>query len=84
MRHSTDPSGRPGTPEAPAKCKGCQASWRGTVRAQCRVCHVTFDDDVLFDAHRRTGVCVHPRSLGLVVMGGVWCRLLAGEWAEAS
>jgi hypothetical protein len=47
-------------------------------------CHVTLDDDVVFDTHRRTGLCVHPRSLGLVVVGGVWCRLLAGEWTEAS
>ncbi|MGH3855713.1 MAG: hypothetical protein ACRDR6_19940 [Pseudonocardiaceae bacterium] len=30
---------------------GCAASWREAVRAHCRVCHVTFDDDVLFDAH---------------------------------
>ncbi len=65
-------------------CAGCEASWRGAVRAHCRVCHVTFDDDVLFDAHRRTGVCVHPRCLGLIVAGGVWCRLLAGDWTAAS
>ena len=43
-----------------------------------------FDDDVVFDTHRRTGLCVHPRSLGLVVVGVVWCRLLAGEQTEAS
>jgi len=42
------------------------------------------DDDVLFDAHRRTGRCVHPRCLGLVVVDGVWCRLLAGERTAAS
>jgi hypothetical protein len=62
-----------------AACAGCEASWRSTVRAHCRVCHVTFDDEVLFDAHRLTGVCVDPRCLDLVVVGGVWCRLLAGQ-----
>lgn len=65
-------------------CAGCAALWRGTVRAHCRVCHVTFDDDVMFDAHRRTGRCVYPRCLGRVVEGGVWGRLLAGERAAAS
>lgn len=34
---------------------GCGASWRGTVRAHCRVCHVTVADDILFDTHRLTG-----------------------------
>ncbi|PZS24026.1 MAG: hypothetical protein DLM60_01390 [Pseudonocardiales bacterium] len=56
-----------------ATCPGCQASWRGTVRAHCRACHITFDNDVVFDAHRRTGRCEHPRSLGLILEGGVWC-----------
>ena len=54
------------------------------MRAYCWACQVTFDDDVVFDTHRRTGLCVHPRSLGLVVVGVVWCRLLAGEQTEAS
>jgi hypothetical protein len=44
---------------------------------------VTFDDEVLFDAHRRTGVCVHPQCLDLVMVGGVWCRLLAGQQITA-
>jgi len=36
---------------------------------------MTLDDDVVFDTHRRTGRCVHPRSLGLVVWAvwGVGC-----------
>jgi hypothetical protein len=61
-----------------AACAGCAASWRGVRRAHCRGCHVTFDDEVLFDAHRVTGVCVPARCLDLVVVDGVWCRLLAG------
>ncbi|MGH3853935.1 MAG: hypothetical protein ACRDR6_10670 [Pseudonocardiaceae bacterium] len=67
-----------------AACAGCAAAWRGVVRAHCRGCHVTFDDDALFDAHRRTGRCVAPRRLGRVVVGGVWCRLLVGEFTAAS
>ncbi|MGH3514499.1 MAG: hypothetical protein ACRDRB_19830 [Pseudonocardiaceae bacterium] len=63
---------------------GCAASWREAVRAHCRVCHVTFDDDVLFDAHRPAGICVRPRRLELVVGGGMWCRLPVGEWTAAS
>jgi hypothetical protein len=58
-------------------CAGCAASWPGLGRAHCRVCHVTFDDEVLFDAHRRTAGCVPPQDLDLVVVGDVWCRLLA-------
>jgi hypothetical protein len=64
-------------------CPGCGASWRGTVRAHCRVCHVTLGDDVLFDAHRLTGRCVHPSSLGLIVQGGVWGRSPVGESTAA-
>src|SRR5947209_8013500 len=62
---------------AMAVCAGCAASWRGMGRAHCRVCHVTFDDLALFDAHRRTVGCVPPQCLSLVMVGGVWCRLLA-------
>ncbi|MDQ2789284.1 MAG: hypothetical protein M3Y73_06100 [Actinomycetota bacterium] len=65
-------------------CPGCQASWRGTVRAHCRACHVTLDDDVVFDTHRRTGRCVHPRSLGLIVEGGVWSGPSVGQRTVAS
>ncbi|HZE02829.1 MAG TPA: hypothetical protein VE155_13800 [Pseudonocardiaceae bacterium] len=32
-------------------CAGCAASWPEAVRARCRVCHVTFDDDLLLDVH---------------------------------
>ncbi|MGH7488230.1 MAG: hypothetical protein ACREMY_21930, partial [bacterium] len=41
----------------------------------CRVCHVTFDDDIMFDAHRRIGICLDPRSLGLSssAVSGVGC-----------
>ena len=37
---------------------------------------MTFDDGVLFDGHRLTGMCVPPDRLGLVPVGQVWCRLL--------
>jgi len=61
----------------------CAASWRGMGRAHCRGCHVTFDDQGLFETHRRTGSCVPPRCPELVAVGGVWCRLLAGEQTTA-
>jgi hypothetical protein len=32
---------------------------------------VTFDDEVLFDAHRLTGSCVPPHHLDLVAVGNV-------------
>lgn len=47
------------------------------------MCHATFDDEVLFDDHRRTGTCVLPQGLNLVVVGGLWCRLLAAEQTAA-
>jgi hypothetical protein len=59
-----------------ASCTGCAASWRGIERAHCHACHATVDDEVLFDAHRVTGICVSPVRLDLVVIGDVWCRLL--------
>jgi hypothetical protein len=62
-----------------ATCVGCAASWRGIGRAHCRACHVTFDDEVLFDAHRLTGICVPPGRLDLVAVGDVWCRLLGSS-----
>jgi len=39
----------------------------------------TLDDEVGFDAHRRTGRCVPPSSLGLIVAGGVWGGRPVGE-----
>jgi hypothetical protein len=68
---------------AVAACTGCAASWRGVQRAQCRECHATFDDEVLFDAHRLTGRCVPPDRLDLVTVGQVWCGLLAGQQGGA-
>lgn len=64
---------------AMAVCAGCAASWQGMGRAHCQACHVTFDDEVLFDAHRRTTGCVPPQDLDLVVVDGVWCRLLTAK-----
>ncbi len=69
---------------AVAACAGCAASWRGSERAHCRVCHATFDDEVLFDAHRLTGSCVPPERLDLVAVGVVWCRLLSGQQRAAA
>lgn len=40
---------------------------------------MTFDDEALFHAHRRTRICAQPQYLGLVVVRNVWCRLLAGS-----
>jgi hypothetical protein len=76
-----DASGQ--SPTALATCVGCAASWRGIGRAHCRACHVTFDDEVLCDAHRLSGICVPPGRLDLVAVGGVWCRLLARGQAVA-
>jgi len=45
---------------------------------------VTFDDEVLFDAHRLTGRCVPPERLDLVAVGQVWCRLLTGQQRGAA
>ena len=67
-----------------AACTGCATSWRGLERAHCRECHVTFDDEVLFDAHRLTGRCVPPERLDLVAVGQVWCRLLTGQQRGAA
>ena len=48
------------------------------------MCHVTFDDEVLFDAHRLTETCVPPERLDLVAVGHVWCRLLTGPQPAAA
>ena len=45
---------------------------------------MTFDDEVLFDAHRLTGMCVSPDRLDLVAVGQVWCRLLTGQQRGAA
>ena len=68
---------------AVAACAGCAASWRGIMWAHCRGCHETFDDEVVFDAHRSTRICVPPQSLDLVVIDGVWRRPLAGKQTAA-
>ena len=44
---------------------------------------MTFDDEVLFDAHRRTAGCIPPLGLDLVAVDGVWYRLLAAEQTAA-
>jgi hypothetical protein len=60
---------------AMAACAGCAALWRGMMRAHCRGCHVAFDDEVRFDAHRRTAVCVppHPSIWSWWMVRGVGC-----------
>ena len=45
---------------------------------------MTFEDEVLFDAHRLRGMCVSPDHLDLVAVGDVWCRLLAGQQRAAA
>lgn len=80
----TAPMRRDNPATAVAACTGCATSWRGLERAHCRECHVTFDDEVLFDAHRLTGRCVPPERLDLVAVGQVWCRLLTGQQRGAA
>ena len=49
----------------------------GTARdrpAHCHVCHATFDDEFLFDAHRLTRICMPSHRLDLVA----WARCGAG------
>lgn len=62
-------------------CRSCAASLRGTGRAHCRGCHATFDDELLFDAHRRTALCASavPGS----GMGGWWAVPTAGRRADS-
>lgn len=57
---------------AVAPAQGCGALRRGSDE-HCQGCHVTFDDEVLFDVHRLIGICVPSPPLDLVVTGGVWC-----------
>ena len=45
---------------------------------------MTFEDEVLFDAHRLTGTCMSTERLDLVAMGTVWCRLLTGQQRVAA
>ena len=45
---------------------------------------MTFEDEVLFDAHRLSGMCVSPDGLDLVAVGDVWCRLLTGQQRAAA
>ena len=52
--------------------------------AHCRGCHLTFGDDIGFDAHHLTGRCVAPSVLGLIVQGGVWGGLLSRELSAVS
>ena len=40
---------------------------------------MTFEDEVLFDAHRLTGMYASPERLDLVAVGDVWCRLLTSQ-----
>ncbi|MBV8993112.1 MAG: hypothetical protein JO287_05285 [Pseudonocardiales bacterium] len=45
---------------------------------------MTFEDEVLFDAHRLTGMCLSPDRLDLVAVGEVWCRLLSDQQRAAA
>ncbi len=54
-------------------CGGCDARWYGPLRCHCSVCHVTVDDESLWNQHRVDGECRWPGSLGLTRdRGGVW------------
>lgn len=59
-------------------CSGCAAVWAGAERAHCGACHRSFDDIVLFDAHRDADHCRAPEELGLVpTRNGIWLEPLA-------
>ena len=64
----------PGLPHPGGACSGRIA----------RGCPVTFDDEVLFDAPRRTGRCLPPDRLDLIAVGQVWYRLLTGPHRGAA
>lgn len=60
-----------------ATCGGCDSTWAGeTRRAHCSVCHLTFANAKVFDAHRwhagRGMGCRLPWNIGLVERDGTW------------
>ena len=59
----------------------CGAHWVGADRAHCcrrtGGCGHVFDDAQLWDAHRVRGICLDPRSRGMVhTTDGIWLRTL--------
>lgn len=60
-----------------ATCGSCDNEWPGeTARAHCSVCHHTFSNAKLFDAHRwargRGHGCLHPTRIELTLKDGTW------------
>jgi hypothetical protein len=59
----------------------CGAHWVGADRAHCcrrtGGCGHVFDDAQLWDAHRVRGICLDPRSRGMVpTTDGIWLQTL--------
>ncbi|WP_442965902.1 FDXHR family putative zinc-binding protein [Pseudonocardia sp. HH130630-07] len=57
----------------------CDRDWVGADRAHCcrrfDGCGQVFDDAALWDAHRPTGTCLTPATLGLTqTKNGIWRR----------
>lgn len=55
----------------------CGQGWVGADRAHCcgrfGGCGAVFDDAALWDAHRPSGACLDPRTLGLAqTKNGIW------------
>lgn len=55
-------------------CRGCHASWSGTAKAHCTVCHETFSTAGVAEAHWRRGVHVPPATVAGLARGddGTW------------
>ena len=70
-----------------ATCGGCDNEWpMNTARAHCSVCHATFSNAKLFDAHRwragRGWGCRHPVSMGLTLRDGTWYDVSYAETTD--
>lgn len=51
----------------------CGAIWTGLGRCHCSGCHITVGGITAFDAHRRSGKCLKPKTIGLHENDqGVW------------
>jgi hypothetical protein len=66
------PFGEPGTtdPEKLPHSHRCGTRWNGKGVSHCGACCVTFTGVSTFDLHRRNGRCVHPSTIGLVLVPG--------------
>jgi hypothetical protein len=70
-----------------ATCGGCDSEWPGeTRRAHCSMCHLTFSNVKVFDAHRwhagRGWGCKRPEGMGLTLIEGTWYDVQNDETRE--